>query len=683
MQYRSLNLEAFDYKKEGEVESFNVLISNSPAGGMTKSEATPVTLPPDLRPRLRRLDKRFLTLPEMIKVGEDLGAVLFPPRLRPLLERSRAALAENVGLRIRLMLDAYALADIPWEYIYLADPDTPPEQKDISGFLALDRSISILRDLVLEQRRGELTPVANQALRMVVLLSNPNGTEELDLETEKGNIDKAVREIRDITVQYYPNATIDLLEEATINEAHIFHYSGHGNFELAPGGKEGKGFLALTGVNGGEELFPASRLAGNLRSCGVRLAMLGACESSRVDQVNAWTGVAPTLMRAGIPAVVGMQFSVYDENAVLFSKAFYRVLAAGKSIDEGVTAGRRAISNRADDAERDWGAPALYLRAEGDGILFPRAADAASIALKGAEDKLKGDLAESFQASLQQIDVVKDYKDLHDNLHDLQFWFALVRPQVSSLPDAKGAIQALRSQEGFLSNVNTKLRDTVENGKVAAEEAKWVGILEKAGTDLELALETPEPAMDLLSAAIANIGGVLQTRPTYINGNLMRAVGALRINHLIEIVQRVFDESIVKSSSPKTVEGFQQGIEALKKINVDLTSLINEHDTWQRNEGKISIIRMVRNLADFEIAWEQVKADTSFLYSNSGEEWAKKMKLAETSLDLACKEKNELAATHWFNKFSEHATRRFWNVDKAIKHKCEELVEIRTKMESI
>ena len=373
MIYRSLILEAFDYTKADDVESFTVRIFDSPAGGMNKSEAVTVTLQPDLRKRIRRLEKGDLTLQELIALGEELSDAILPARVRTLYRDSRKSLPENEGLRIRLMLDTYALADIPWEFCYLGDQDTPPDQKDYKGFLGLDVGVSILRDPVLEQPRLELKPIGDQGLRMVVLLANPQGTVELNLEKERQNIVDAVADVKDLSVYYCPEGTVDQLQKAMIEGAHIFHYAGHGNFHLQPGTKTGQGSLALTDANGNEKPFSAENLALILNQRGVRLAVLGACKSGRVDQINAWTGIAPALTRAGIPAVIGMQYSIEDHNAVLFSRSLYQGLAAGQSIDEAVSEGRRSIKVHSGDGdvERDWGAPVLYLRTEGDGIIFP------------------------------------------------------------------------------------------------------------------------------------------------------------------------------------------------------------------------------------------------------------------------------------------------------------------------
>lgn len=377
MEYRNLDLEAFDYKAEDGAERFRVRVAHSPAGDQKIHEAEWVTLPPEVRRKLRPLEKRRLTSTEMITLGEDLAPRLFPPGARSLLNRSRAMLAADEGLRIRLRLDTYALADLPWEYVYMPRPGTPPGQKGPDGFLVLDRRISLVRYEVLGQPAGTLDPVGAGPLRMVVLLANPDvpGRAKLNLDVDLRNIQEALKEVPDIRVEPYPNATVDEVLDALVRGAHIFHFAGHGEFKgdlgLAYGSVEGKGYLVLMGEEQQPALFPAEKLALSLAARGVRLAVLGACEASRRDQVNAWTGVVPALTKAGIPAVLGNQYTIKDVNAIAFSRSFYRALAAGQPIDAAVTDGRLAIFNRSSDDDRDWGVPVLYLRAE-EGVLFPK-----------------------------------------------------------------------------------------------------------------------------------------------------------------------------------------------------------------------------------------------------------------------------------------------------------------------
>jgi hypothetical protein len=378
MEYRNLDLEAFDYRKKDDGEHFRVRVTGSPAGEQRHSDAEDVTIPPDLRKRLRRLERRRLDLPGMIALGEELAGLLFPPRARSFLVRSRERLDDDEGLRIRLKMHTYALADLPWEYSYVARPDTPPGQKGSDGFLVLDRQVSLVRYEVMGQSLGSLDPVGTVPLRLVALLASPEvpGYATLDLDLERRNIELALGEEPGIGVEFYSDATVESLEDALTREAHVFHFAGHGEFEgdlgVALGSLEGTGHLVLLDDGGGPFLFPAEKLAQNLRGRGVRLAVLGACEAGRRDQVNAWTGVVPALTRAGIPAVVGMQYTIRDKNAIAFSRRFYRALAAGQTVDAAVTDGRLAILNRGGDDERDWGVPVLYLRAD-EGVLFPHA----------------------------------------------------------------------------------------------------------------------------------------------------------------------------------------------------------------------------------------------------------------------------------------------------------------------
>ena len=158
----------------------------------------------------------------------------------------------------------------------------------------------------------------------------------------------------------------------------MFHFAGHGQFDgpLASviGGAEGKGNLVMLEIRGHirrKRLVSAETLAMNLNGRGIRLAVLGACNSGRRDAINAWTGVAPALIKkASIPAVVGMQYTIQDHNTIAFTRRFYRALAAGQSIDAAVSDGRIAIAS-ASESDRDWGVPVLYLRTD-DGVLFPK-----------------------------------------------------------------------------------------------------------------------------------------------------------------------------------------------------------------------------------------------------------------------------------------------------------------------
>lgn len=376
MRYINFDLEAFDYTSDTDGEHFRVRVAHSPAGEQKLYEAERVTIPEGFRDQLELFNQRNIPTTVLIEIGENLAQLLFAGEIRSFFERSLERLADDEGLRLRLKLDTYALADLPWEYLYISKPYTSADQKGAEGFLCLNRKISLVRYEVMRESLTPLSTIPGGKLRMLALLANPKSPDlhPLNLTLEKQHIESALSEVPEIEVEVFEQAGVHSLEVALVKETHIFHFAGHGEFEGELGDSlgivEGKGSIFLVGESGEGVRFASEKLAQNLRGRGVRLAVLGSCEGGRRDQVNAWTGVATALIRAGIPAVVGMQFSILDQNAISFSQRFYRALAAGQPIDTAVSDGRLSVYNRGGFTDRDWGVPVLYMRDE-EGVLFP------------------------------------------------------------------------------------------------------------------------------------------------------------------------------------------------------------------------------------------------------------------------------------------------------------------------
>jgi len=376
MNYLNFDLEAFDHKQTDAADRFSVRVADSPAGQQRIAEAEKVRLPLSVRQGIGALRRRQLSLAEIIDLGEKLGEALFPPRVRSFLTTSLNRLGDQVGLRIRLRPDTYGLAELPWEYVYLPLSSVPAKSRGPEGFLALNRRVSLVR---FESQEGAMVPVdaGVSPLRLVALLASPDdpGYERLDVAKERKSIEQALADLPAIRPEFASDATVDTLLDVLRTPAHIFHFAGHGEFkgEMGDryGSQEGAGAVILVDDEGHARPFSAQKLAINLTGRSVRLAVLTACEVGQRDAANAWAGVVTALTHAGIPAVVGMQFRIRDTNALAFSRAFYRALAAGQPIDAAVADGRFAIFNRGDENERDWGVPVLYLRAE-DGVLFPQ-----------------------------------------------------------------------------------------------------------------------------------------------------------------------------------------------------------------------------------------------------------------------------------------------------------------------
>lgn len=272
---------------------------------------------------------------------------------------AQIAARENAGLRIRLRLnDVPELANVPWELLH-----------DGQDFVALSNQRALVRYLELPQAIKPL-PV-NPPLRALVVLSSPRDYPSLDVAREWQLLNDALADVVStglFEIEPLENATLsDLQQQLRQNEYHILHFSGHGEFNAAAS-MDAQAALVFQDESGSGERVDALALGRLLRDhASLRLVILNACESAQASTHNAFTGVAQTLMRQGVPATVAMQFPITDAAAQEFGKTLYGALADRYSIDAALGETRKALATQSFGLE--WATPVLFSRVE-DGNLF-------------------------------------------------------------------------------------------------------------------------------------------------------------------------------------------------------------------------------------------------------------------------------------------------------------------------
>jgi hypothetical protein len=374
-QYLNFDVELLAGEQSGGRETMRSRVIDSPAGGERDAEATPTEFPAGLREDLARLERRELTGDELVALGTKLGFLLLPEHARRRFRESLARLRDGEGLRVRVRADTPDLASLPWEYACVVPPELPEGRVGPECFLALDRHISLVRYEGTVPAAPLPRPTGGE-IGVAVLLADVDDPAypKLDLSREELNLRRALDGIARARTHFFRPGTVAQLEKALDTGAQILHFAGHGVWQRQmgelPGTVEGTGLLVLATEERRAAPLEVAQVAANLRARGVRLAVLGACDTARQDDVNPWTGIAGALVREGIPAVVGMRYGVRDVNAIAFSERFYEQLAAGRSIDTAVVEGRLAVFTRQGAAERDWGVPVLHLRSD-QSVLFP------------------------------------------------------------------------------------------------------------------------------------------------------------------------------------------------------------------------------------------------------------------------------------------------------------------------
>ena len=302
---------------------------------------------------------------EQLQAAQNMGRLLFDTvitgAVKEKLNQARTdARGQETGVRVRLHLadDDQRLLNLPWEF--LCDPR--------GQFLSLSEWTPIVRYIRSEEPPSALTFLP--PLRVLVAISGavPDGASQLDVDREWRLLgEEALAEsIRRglVAVDRVPASMPAIGRALRSSEYHVFHYIGHSGFS------QGASALWLEDAEGGEQAWPGNALGQKLgphRT--LRLAVFNSCEGARQSATDHFAGIAPSLIRKGIPAVIGMQFAITDAAAILFSKSFYEALADGEPVDRAVWVARNEIHESHNDVE--WGTPVLFLRSR-DGMIFDR-----------------------------------------------------------------------------------------------------------------------------------------------------------------------------------------------------------------------------------------------------------------------------------------------------------------------
>ncbi len=318
-----------------------------------EDEGFPVELTLDGQRQYARghADSGFLPWTPSLAPEED-GRQLFEwlfadPALRSAWDEVRGAHPQR-RIRLRIDADAPVLHSLPWEIL------RAPEGK--SGLpLAASSSTPFSRYLAGPWDPGAAIP--QRPIKIAVAIAAPDnlveyGLAPIDAAHEWEALQETLGGVDAEIVQVPQPCTPAALEAAVKDGCHILHFVGHGAF--ARQSEEAALYLADDDnrVRPVREQELAAMLArqlidvDNTASSQLRLVFLAACESATRSPADAFRGLAPSLVHAGVPAVVAMQDLVAIETARAFSAAFYRQLMKHGLVDLACNEARAAILTR-------------------------------------------------------------------------------------------------------------------------------------------------------------------------------------------------------------------------------------------------------------------------------------------------------------------------------------------------
>lgn len=275
------------------------------------------------------------------------------------------AIGRSPKRRVRLNIDPAApeLHKLPWELLRAG-----------GEWLAASAATPFSRYLPVERPWG--TPARRKPFRVLAVISSPAdlsarfpGLAPVDLEAERRAIQTGLPGLAGaVQVDFLePPAALSRLEERLQEGYDGLHITGHG--ALNP--LTGSAAVLLQNSEGNSELVIDDHLAGVLARLAAppRLVFLMACRSAARAGENAFAGLAPRLVAAGVPAVLAVQGDMTMPSGQRLAESFYRRLAAHGQVDLAVNEARSTLIT---SGRPDAHLPVLFMRTA-SGMLWEEA----------------------------------------------------------------------------------------------------------------------------------------------------------------------------------------------------------------------------------------------------------------------------------------------------------------------
>ena len=319
------------------------------------------------------------------RYGEQLRRALFSEPIERAYHKALgiADAATDGRLRLRLQIDPNAarLHALRWERLALPGP-AQPVPLSVAGLTPFSRYIA--------RAVGSGDPLSRRPIRMVVFIANPGqmaeGYEPIRVAEEVDQLCRGLAAVQTpgkLQVTLLPGRSglpkalrrrltgegLVIEDGATTPErlrhwllhCDLLHILSHGMF--VPDQTGGSSALLLEQADGGLDIARDDDICAALGDglTAPRLVFLAACESARRPEqsTEAFVGLGPRLVQAGVAAVIGMQDRVPMDLAQRLTTRFYHDLLDHGLIDQALNDARLPLF---DNGQADWSIPVLFTR---------------------------------------------------------------------------------------------------------------------------------------------------------------------------------------------------------------------------------------------------------------------------------------------------------------------------------
>jgi hypothetical protein len=288
------------------------------------------------------------------------------------------------------------------------------------------------------------------------------------------------------------------------------------------------------------------------------------------------------------------------------------------------------------------------------------------------------------EAACERLEEVRDYKDLHDWLHQLQFWcYNRLEQELARFPDDDMAVENVMDHELTLIRIIGDLKTVAERRALGTSGSWWLLSLAKARDMLAAAIEHKEA--EHLKDALVHLRRVLKVQPDRVNTALKAAALATDLPGLVEKFRRVHDYLADKNLDQEKIGQFREGLDALDNLSHNLAALVADHDGWQYFDVELWGIEdtMRHDVAQLVDSWPYLNGLAEALSSNNDADWATSFREAGDNLNHAIAKGDPVQIKRKFRPYRRQAAIRFDQVDTDLKKRCGELRDISNEFTAV
>jgi hypothetical protein len=289
-----------------------------------------------------------------------------------------------------------------------------------------------------------------------------------------------------------------------------------------------------------------------------------------------------------------------------------------------------------------------------------------------------------FEAACKQIEIIANYKEIHDLLHTLEFQcYSGIVQESKRFPADETALDILFDHELTLQKTLRGVQEVVGRETIATSELTWLKDLDRAQEELHSAIEEADTRH--LQRTIWLLNRILAIQPSRINTNLNSAARTLRLPDLLNAMKSIWEKIVGANLNQEKIKQFKEGVKELAKLNERFTALIISHDFWQEIDLELRRIEanLEKDLIELEMSWPDLKERTEVLFDPAGDEWSTSFKRESINLDTAINDQNPVKIKRYFRNYRRYAGERFYQVDVTLKKLCEKLRAVGEPLESV